>query len=267
MPTVMGLKESTASTRATEHGGDANNADEKNRPVLLNSAQSQPGVMKPSPPLLPPTRPAWKDPFATLLASLAGFLLVTQGGINANLKQHAVPFSLAAACASFSVGAFFTLILAITTMPRIGMTTIRSAPWYAFLGGFLGPCYVASAVFLLSNGLGFAVFQLCSITGLLVTSLLLDLFGFLHLPKKPMSCRKIAAVIALIGGAVLISSDMSLGEQPVWQAILHLCWATCTGAVFPLQGCFNGVLSALNHFEYNFPCKCRVIHLLQIRFW
>jgi transporter family-2 protein len=131
------------------------------------------------------------------------------------------------------------LLIAVANRPELGPTTVRQAPWYAFLGGCLGPCYVSSAVFLAPR-LGFAAFQLSSIAGQLLVSLLLDTIGFLHLPKKKPTAQRLLAMCTLAIGVVLTSSGaQSSADLALW----HIVWATSTGAVFPLQGCFNAVLA------------------------
>lgn len=209
-------------------------------PVILGQKQHIP--KKVAKPLVQAEKPWWKVPFAVTLAMGAGVLLVIQGGINTNLRMGISDgkYPTAAACVSFSVGSFCTLCLACINMPRLGNTTVRKCPWYGWIGGLLGPFYVTGAVLLVPR-LGFAVFQLCVIIGMLGCSLTLDTIGFLFLPKKKLSFRRLFSIAALIAGAILTTSSLDTKGRPFWQALMCLA-AVIIGTVFPIQGCCNGVL-------------------------
>jgi len=222
-------------------------------PVPDNNTPAQPAVLlgkttasqpkKVSKPLVVTPEAAWKKPMAVCLALVAGVLLIVQGGINTNLKNGISDgkYPTAAACVSFSVGSLFTTVLSFIVMPRIGPTTMRQCPWYGVGGGFLGPFYVTGAILLISR-LGFAVFQLCAIIGLLLCSITLDSIGFLFLPKKKLILRKVFAILILIVGAVLTTSNLDTNGQETWAVLLMCVGAACVGTVFPIQGCLNGVL-------------------------
>lgn len=171
------------------------------------------------------------------LAVLGGVLLVAQNGINTNLRRHAVPSPVPAACVSFSVGLLAISCISVLHRPRCGPTRLQKAPWYAFTGGILGPTYVVAAI-VLSSRLGFAAFQLCAITGQLASSLMCDTVGLLHLERRPPTCWRVLAVLGTIMGASLASSDVDIGEEP-WRFFLYCFVTFLTGSIFPVQACVN----------------------------
>lgn len=177
---------------------------------------------------------------AVLLAILAGVCLVVQNGVNTNLRKHAVTASFPAACTSFSVGLVTICLVAFAHSPRCGETTMRSAPWYAFTGGVLGPVYIVCAI-LLSSRLGFAVFQLCAISGQLLSSLICDAVGLLYLTKKPATCGRIIAVGFTLAGAIFTSSGVEFKDEG-WKVLLFSAAAFAAGMVFPVQACVNAVM-------------------------
>jgi hypothetical protein len=93
---------------------------------------------------------------------------VCQNGINTNLRHVALGDSaFLTACVSFSIGLAAISAIAIAHGQLRGVRrdwSFRDAPWYAYLGGVVGPVYVVIAIFL-AEQLGFATFQLCTICG------------------------------------------------------------------------------------------------------
>jgi len=110
---------------------------------------------------------------------------------------------------------------------------MRSAPWYAFTGGVLGPVYIVCAI-LLSSRLGFAAFQLCAISGQLLSSLICDAVGLLYLTKRPATCGRIIAVAFTLAGAIFTSSGVEFKDEG-WKVLLFSAAAFVAGMVFPVQ--------------------------------
>lgn len=177
---------------------------------------------------------------AVFLAVLGGTLLVTQNGINTNLRLHAVQSPFPAALVSFSVG--LVAVSSISMFFRKGYRggSLRHAPWYAYTGGILGPVYVVSAI-LVSSRLGFAAFQLCAISGMLMSGLLCDGVGFLLLPKRKPTVWRAIAILCTVLGAGLTSTDLELKED-AWTAALFCSAAFAGGAIFPVQAAVNAVM-------------------------
>jgi uncharacterized membrane protein YdcZ (DUF606 family) len=99
---------------------------------------------------------------AACLGAISGVLLVCQNGINTNLRHAALgeaPF--VTACVSFSVGLAAISAVALAHGRLAGVRSdwsFRGAPWYAYMGGVIGPVYVVVSL-LLTEQLGYATFQ------------------------------------------------------------------------------------------------------------
>jgi transporter family-2 protein len=127
------------------------------------------------------------------LALLAGGLLPIQAGANAQLsKSVASPF--AATTLQLLVGA--TVLLLITTLAGslAALAGLSDVPWWHAIGGLASALYVVSGILLFPR-LGAVV---------TVSLMLVDRFGLLRLPQRPISRLRLAGVALLLGGVGLI---------------------------------------------------------------
>lgn len=215
-------------------------------PVLLGNVQptldeKTKAIQPPAPTKVEVT--FFETAVASCLAVLAGILLVTQGGINTNLKANCLSSPFPSACLNFSVGAVTVSTVSLMHKRDFSETTLRKARWYCYLGGVFGPIYVTTAIFLAAR-LGFAVFQLCAITGQLASSLACDGVGLLHLTKRPPTPKRIFAVVLVLVGAGLTSSNVDFGDEPMYLVAVYAFITFCAGVVVPLQACCNVAMGA-----------------------
>ena len=83
------------------------------------------------------------------------------------------------------------------------ITSAKTAPWYLWLGGLLGAYYVSTVIVIMPR-LGVALTFGLIIAGQMFVSLILDHFGWLGVPVKPISWGKVAGALLLIAGVVVI---------------------------------------------------------------
>lgn len=141
-----------------------------------------------------------------LCALLAGIILTFQIGINSQLQLF-LNNPVQATLVSFSVGTISLFLYSVTVgynWPTLQQTL--QTPWWIWLGGILGAIYVFSTIFLAPK-LGATVLISLIITGQLITSLILDHYGFLGFPQQTINLWRILGVVFLIIGAVLIHSN------------------------------------------------------------
>ncbi|ADL12726.1 DMT family transporter [Acetohalobium arabaticum] len=139
-------------------------------------------------------------------ALLAGVIVTFQIGINSQLQLF-LNNPVQAALVSFSVGTISLLLYSV--IAGYDWPTLQEAlqtPWWIWIGGVLGAIYVFSTIFLAPK-LGATVLISLIITGQLITSLILDHYGFLGFPQQAINPWRILGVILLIIGAVLIRSN------------------------------------------------------------
>lgn len=142
-------------------------------------------------------------PFLIVIAALLGIVLPLQSGVNAQLRNE-VGSPLLAALVSFTVGmvALLALNLAVRT-PLPSGATVRALPWWYWIGGLLGATSVFSAI-LLAPRLGAATLVAAIICGQMVTSLILDHFGWAGYTVQPITLARLLGASLIIGGVILI---------------------------------------------------------------
>lgn len=136
------------------------------------------------------------------LALAAGVVLVVQVGVNAMLRSG-LGSPVAAALMSFLVGsaALAALLLVIRGWP--GRAQLLAVPGWAWSGGVLGAFYVVCTI-IVGPKLGAAALLALVILGQLVTSLLVDHFGWLGFPQHPLTLMRLLGATLLFGGVLLI---------------------------------------------------------------
>jgi transporter family-2 protein len=136
-----------------------------------------------------------------LFAVVAGSFLPLQAGVNARLA-HFVGGPVRASAISFGVGAI-ALLIVVLLFYRHAHTRAHDAPWWAWIGGLLGAFYVTATV-VVPVRIGAAAFFGILVAAQLVTSVLVDQFGWLNFPKHEASPLRLTGVALLIAGALLV---------------------------------------------------------------
>lgn len=138
-----------------------------------------------------------------LLAIVAGAILPTQVTINSRLAS-AIGNPMMSAFISFLVGtvALLSFIL-ITGVPLSSIARIKNAPPVALTGGLLGAFFVAVSIIILPR-LGVAMTVSLIIAGQMLMSIMIDHFGLLGLPVREISLPRLAGVLMIVFGVVLI---------------------------------------------------------------
>jgi transporter family-2 protein len=138
-----------------------------------------------------------------LAAMLVGLLLPIQAGVNAQLRT-AVGDPLAAALLSFLVGTIgLGTLMLVLRVPLPLATAWQRSEWTWWIGGLLGAAYVALAV-VLAPRIGAGTLTAAVVTGQLLTSIVLDHFGWVGFTQQPLSLTRMLGAALLIGGVVLI---------------------------------------------------------------
>lgn len=127
----------------------------------------------------------------------------TQAAINNRLAGY-VESPILSAFISFAVGtvALFLYILA-TGVPVANLVNAKNAPAIAWLGGILGAFFVASTIILVPR-IGVALTFSLIIAGQMLITLVIDHFGFLGVPEKPINLIRVLGVTLITIGVVLI---------------------------------------------------------------
>ena len=153
---------------------------------------------------LRPTTAPMNQLFYLLLALLCGAVFPVQAALNGRMAKL-VGHPIWAAFLSFLTGIIALIIATQTTKIPVSqvITSAKTAPWYLWLGGLLGAYYVSTVIVIMPR-LGVALTFGLIIAGQMFVSLILDHFGWLGVPVKPISWGKVAGALLLIAGVVVI---------------------------------------------------------------
>jgi transporter family-2 protein len=137
-----------------------------------------------------------------LLVLAAGGMLALQAPTNAMLARVGGSPVLAALI-SFAVGTIALLVAWLVSGNRPGSAPFASLPWYAWLGGLYGACFVAVAAYAAPK-IGLASLITIGIAGQIAMALLLDHIGALGLPRDPISLGRILGALLVVAGVILV---------------------------------------------------------------
>ncbi len=140
---------------------------------------------------------------AIFCALVAGFALAAQGGVNGTLGRRMV-HPLHASFVSFTVGfvALFVLCLVwARSLPKPSL--VFDGPWWSLTGGLLG-CVVVTTSLLMAPRVGATVWLALLVCSQFAAAVLLDHFGWVGYPVHAVSAGRIAGVLLILAGVVLV---------------------------------------------------------------
>lgn len=141
--------------------------------------------------------------FYILLALAAGAMMPTQAATN-NKMAVVVGSPIMSAFISFFVGTVALLVYVLVSGESIGsLMSAKEAPPIAWVGGLLGAFFVTAGVTLVPR-LGVATTFSVMIAGQMIVTLIIDHFGLLGIPVKEVSFARVAGIVLIGAGVVLI---------------------------------------------------------------
>jgi transporter family-2 protein len=138
---------------------------------------------------------------AVLLMAVVGGCIALQAPINAGLGKSTGSF--AAATISFAVGTVLLAAIVAFSGRTASLGNVTHVEWYYLLGGALGAAYVFSALVLVKE-IGAGGVAAATVTGQLITSVILDRIAFLGLEREPFTAGRLLGVALLLAGTYLV---------------------------------------------------------------
>ena len=136
------------------------------------------------------------------LAMGIGIAMAFQTAINSQLREYLYS-PLQAALFSFLVG---TIVLAILVffqqVEKPNFSTLLNIPWYLWIGGCLG-VYAVSVSIYSAPKLSLLTLSGVIIFGQMVTSMLIDHFGFLGTEKVAINWQRLLGSVVIFIGVLL----------------------------------------------------------------
>lgn len=193
-----------------------------------------------------------------IVALTIGSIIPIQTAANSRLRQSVDGAPVIAALVSFSVA--FAVSVAATAVlaghPLPDLAAAAREPWWVWLGGALGVCFVMGNILLFPR-IGAVQTVVLPILGQVVMGLLIDNFGWFHAPELQVSILRVAgagvvlAGIALVVGVGRAAEATSARGAWLWRAV-----GVGIGMASAAQTTINGHLgtvagSALHAAEVN----------------
>ena len=140
---------------------------------------------------------------AALVAFIAGMGLSSQVGMNRTLGGR-MNSPILATLTSFAIGTTALLVYVLATRPALpARSSLGGGPWWIWCGGLVGAAYLTAAA-ALSGRLGAAAWFGLIVTGQIVASLVLDHYGLVGFPKRPITPTKLLGAVVLLAGVALV---------------------------------------------------------------
>ena len=136
------------------------------------------------------------------LLFVGGALTALQGPANARLSQG-VGSVINGALVSFIIGTVALAVIALFMQVRPEGQAVRSIPWWGWLGGLYGCLFVTSIAWGVPK-LGVSTTLTVVVAGQLLLAVVLDHFGAFGTPVQPISWSRIAGLLMVIGGVLLV---------------------------------------------------------------
>lgn len=136
-----------------------------------------------------------------LLAILCGAFIPVHAGMNAGLGR-AVGHPIWATILSLGVSFTCLAVLVVLLRPDTpSWSAISATPIWASLGGLIGVIYVIAGM-TLAPRLGAATFIATVVAGQMAMALVLDHYGLLGFPRRPVEMSRVFGAAIVIGGVL-----------------------------------------------------------------
>lgn len=139
-----------------------------------------------------------------LIVTVAGVLNTVQAGANATLSKALGQPILAAFAITAANAAVYLLAVPFVGLAWPGAGRMENVPWWAWAGGAMGGVYVLAMIFL-AERLGAALFTGLTVTAAILTSTLLDHYGWMGFAQHSAGLWRILGCLLMVGGVVLVS--------------------------------------------------------------
>lgn len=141
-----------------------------------------------------------------LLSLLAGICVAIQTGVNSQLR-HDTGNPIFTALISFTIGTAALLILYFSFFRQSPAFPQGYAfEWWKFTGGLCGVLYI-TAVVIAAPRIGAANSLGLIVLGQFVAAIIIDHFGWMGLPIKPITWYRVGGIGLLMAGAYLIQKN------------------------------------------------------------
>lgn len=180
-----------------------------------------------------------------ILGIFIGFILPIQTSINTKLS-HVFRSPIVSTTISCVIGGIPLLALTLLHEGTLFISTEQMAniPWWAWTSGLLGILYLMNCIILFQK-LGASQAAILPILGQIVTSLMVDYFGWFNSPIVPFHLLKALGIVLVIIGVFGTVPKTSVQTTQSKYHVLYQLLGIFTGAITALQTAISGRLGSL----------------------
>ncbi len=142
----------------------------------------------------------WIFPFILI----GGALQTCGAAMNGQLKHSLINPWLASTVSFALITFFFAGLFLIMPHPLPTAKDLADMPWWAAIGGLVGAVQVYAGLTLV-NRVGAGPFMGFTVTAALITSLVIDHFGWFRMDHHPINPLRALGGLLLVGGVTLIA--------------------------------------------------------------
>lgn len=136
-----------------------------------------------------------------IIAFLMGVILSTYLPMNSAASRH-LGSSIAASFSFFIVATATSLCILLFSGQYQCLAKLKSVPVYLHIAGIISAFFIVGTTFLVPK-IGARTFFILLVSGQILMAIAISHFGLLESPQDPVTIKKIAGAILVIGGAVL----------------------------------------------------------------
>lgn len=148
-----------------------------------------------------------------LAAIVSGAVVPFQAGANALLGRtlgHPLWGTVVSLCVSF---ACILPVMALAKVEAPTVSNLAQAPRWIWIGGIVGVVYITGAL-VLAPKLGAAGFVMAAIAGQMLASVVIDQWGLVGLPQKPVSLSRLAGLGLIVLGLIVMQLQPLAAKAP-----------------------------------------------------
>jgi transporter family-2 protein len=142
----------------------------------------------------------WVFPFI----AVGGVLQAIGVPMNAVLRSSLVNPWLASLVSFGLIVAVFAVVAAVFPRPLPNAAAVAAMPWWAPLGGIVGAVAVVAGL-LFVDRVGAGPFAALLVSANVITSVVIDHFGWLHVPQHAITPARAVGALLLVAGIALVT--------------------------------------------------------------
>jgi len=136
-----------------------------------------------------------------IIAFLMGVILSTYLPMNSAASRY-LGSSIAASFSFFIVATTTSLCILLFSGQYQCLTKLKSVPVYLHIAGIISAFFIVGTTFLVPR-IGARTFFILLVSGQILMAIAISHFGLLESPQDPVTIKKLAGAMLVIGGAIL----------------------------------------------------------------